>query len=521
MLKTSKILCLALFFSAISNAYAAPTGLRVGIYSGTGAEADKTLALYRAVAAMGHHPLGLTRETILGGHLTRANIDVFIIPDGEDGVRSGTGHYADSSTSLGGFAMRNAIRSYLNSGGGLVAMEAGAYFASLNGGALDVYRANYQWTTPVPAKRTLTITDPTFGSGDQEAWQSYGGGYFSVASNATVVARDTLARPVIVRASYNAGRVVLTSFELSLRGDSELDWTIWDNWAMGGVHNNSEGAWVLLGRMINFAYNGDSSAPVINSSNPTGAPVAVIATHTTDGGQWPGLLPDVGRALEYSGNVPLAIRFQEIKDNRLTLDNFKAVFFDGGYAYGFLTGLSGYEQRIRDFVSSGGGYWGDCAGSFYPAAVLNWAGVNYNYPLDLYQGTVVGPINDIIPWPQYALTPININDPVVGNLGTTRQLYYGGGYFNIPTDAQQGSHVYTVGTFAYSGSAAGKAAAVRYTYGAGHVMLVTSHLQAWPGHELFDWTEWDDYLLNGTTSLSNPDNTWNVFSALINNWVLL
>ena len=132
---------------------------------------------------------------------------------------------------------------------------------------------------------------------------------------------------------------------------------------MGGVHNNSVGVWTMLGRMIGWAYNGDSSAPAINPSpNPTGARVAVIAQHTSDGGAWSGLLPAVGRGIEFAGHIPLAIRFQDVINGSLTLANFKVVTFPGGYAYGYKTGLAGYEGNIRNFISSGGSYYGICAG---------------------------------------------------------------------------------------------------------------------------------------------------------------
>lgn len=39
---------------------ASAASLKVGIYSGNGAESSTTLALYRAVASMGHQPMALT-----------------------------------------------------------------------------------------------------------------------------------------------------------------------------------------------------------------------------------------------------------------------------------------------------------------------------------------------------------------------------------------------------------------------------------------------------------------------------
>jgi glutamine amidotransferase-like uncharacterized protein len=501
---------------------AASTGLRVGIYSGTGAESDKILALFRAVAANGHSPLAITRSDILQGRLTRANFDVFILPAGEDGKRCCAGHYSDDGDSLGGIPAQDAIRAYLNSGGGMVGIEAGANFGSINGGTLDVYKANYNTITTAIGKQTMTIVDATFGSGAQEAWQSYGGGYFSTVAGATVVAKDSANRPVIVRAPYNAGRVIMSAWDLELRGDSELDWTIWDNWAMGGAHANSAGAWSMLGRMIGWAYNGDSSAPTLSvTPNPSGARVAVLASHNTDGGAWPGLLPAVARSIEYSGHVPLAIRFQEIKDNRLTAANFKVLTVPGGYAYGYKTGLAGHEQKIRDFLTLGGGYYGICAGAFYAPDTIVWEGKTYAYPLQIYKGISTGPVADLAPWPQYVLTPMNVSgDAVIGNLGTIQQMYYGGGSFSIPTVAQQGTTVYTASTFAYSGTDGGKPGMVRYTYGAGHVVLITTHPEARAGSNL-DWMYWDNFAVNSNTPVSNPDNPWTVVNSALDNWLTL
>jgi hypothetical protein len=56
----------------------------------------------------------------------------------------------------------------------------------------------------------------------------------------TVVATDASNRPVIVRRSAGAGRLILASPVLELRGDSELDCTIWDNWAMARAQKSAE-----------------------------------------------------------------------------------------------------------------------------------------------------------------------------------------------------------------------------------------------------------------------------------------
>ena len=162
--------------------------------------------------------------------------------------------------------------------------------------------------------------------------------------------------------------------------------------------------------------------------------------------------------------MPLAIRFTDIINNRLTLANFKVAVFPGGYAYGYKTGLAGHESKIRSFINSGGSYYGVCAGSFYAASSGVWEKKTYSYPLQLFNSSDVGPINDIIAWPGYTPSPINYSGDVeIGNFGTVPVMYDGGGYHHIPTEIQQGAKAYTAGVFAGS-SALGKANLVRYTY---------------------------------------------------------
>ena len=520
-LSSAVALTTILLFTVFSSTslQASPTGLRVAIYSDTGAESSTVLAIFRAVASLGDSPMAITTADIQNGRLTTANFDVFIIPPGQDGKKCCAGHYSDVDV-LDALATKAAMRAYLSGGGGIVAEEAGAYYASQNGGTFDIYCGKYTNVTNNIGKVTFTIVDPLFGSGAQQVWQSYGGGYFpNPPAKVTVVATDGSNNPTIVRQSYGRGRLIMTSYVLELRGDTDLDWTIWDNWAMGGVHNNSVGVWQMLGRMIGWAYNGDSSLPAVNPAPlPPGDNVAVIAQHTNDGGAYPGLLPGVARAIEYAGHVPLAIRFQEVISGQLTLANFKVVVFPGGDAYGYKTGLAGYEGNVRNFISSGGSYYGICAGSYYAAATIVWQGKTYSYPLDIYKGEDIGAISDIAPWPQYAITPLNISgDSVIGNFGTVHAMYYGGGYHTIPTESQQGAVVYSAATFT-TGSASGKSDLVRYTYGAGKVALSSTHLESRAGSNV-DWMYWDNFLYDSTTPVTNPDNPWDGMAAIFNNWL--
>lgn len=497
----------------------APTGLDVCVYSGHGADSGHILALYRAIQAIGHTPLSFTKDDIDLGRLTTANCDVLVIPEGTGGKRCCGDNYADVD-GLDAVGTKASMRSYLSGGGGIVAEATAAYFASQNGGTFDIYSGNYTSVTSV-GKHTFTVTDPAFGSGSFQTWMTSGGGYFPAPPAGVTTVATEGSNAVIVRQAYGSGRLVMTAYALELRGDSELDWTKWDDWAMGGVHANSIGTVGVLGRMINWAGSGDSSAPSVNyPANPPGMRVAIVATHTSDGGAWPGGLGATARATEYAGHVPLAIRFDEIKSGRLTLSNFHTVVFPGGYSYGYKTGLAGYEQLVRDFVSGGGSFLGVCAGAFYVADTVVWLNKSYAYPMGLYHSAETGPIDDVIAWPGYALTPAVITDPVLGNLGRRQVIYYGGGYFQIPSDAQQGAHVNTAATFDYTGTQHGSPMVVRYTYGAGHVALSTTHFEYRPGSHA-DWQLWDDYQYGSSLPLTNPDDTWPVLSSVFNNWLAL
>jgi len=489
----------------------AQSSYKVAIYCDDGSNGESILAVFRAVAAMGHKVYGIGKSDIEHGRLNTSNFDVLILPPAENGW-AWSYWYEFLGTSA-----NNNIKSFVNNGGGFVGIGAGARYASTYYSYfLGLYGGTYTgWSGS--GRYTFNIVDPTFGSGDQEAYMSTGGGYFPwsgvSASGATVLVENYYNNPVAVRDDYGAGRVILTSIELSLLGDSLLDWTIWDNWEMGG-HPNSEGAWKLLGRMIDWAAGGNASEPTINTSNPSGEYVAVISTHTSDGGASPKLIPAIGRSIEYAGHIPLSIRFKDIQNNELTISNFDAVVFPGGYAYGYKTGLSGDESKVLNFVSSGGGYLGICAGSYYAANAIFWDGTWYTYPLNLFKGYDFGPITTIAGLDgdnlTYALTSISISDPVIGYLGTQQQLYYGGGW-KLSYGGQT-----TVATY---NDYYGTSDAIRFTYGAGHVLLVGTHPEALAGSNE-DWLYWDNYEYNSNTTLSNPDNPWDFVDKAFNNWLI-
>lgn len=147
-------------------------------------------------------------------------------------------------------------------------------------------------------------------------------------------------------------------------------------------------------------------------------------------------------------------------------------------------GWSGdYEERItpagmeniRQFVRDGGCFVGICAGAFFASALITWEGESFDYPAGLFAGQTVGPLAGIAPWPQHAMTSIELDSrhPINAALASPRrQLYYGGPYF-VLNGSQK---VDIVARYAENG----QPAAITFTYGAGCVFLTGLHFEAGP-----------------------------------------
>ncbi|NOX38873.1 MAG: T9SS type A sorting domain-containing protein [Calditrichaeota bacterium] len=195
--------------------------------------------------------------------------------------------------------------------------------------------------------------------------------------------------------------------------------------------------------------------------------------------------------------------------NTIVLKNYyQAIFMPGGDAYYYKLYIdSSGVQHIRDLVFSGGGYIGTCAGAYYASDSIRWEGGTYDYPLDLFQGFSNGAIDVIAPWPNYTMTPINMNpnNPINQYApAAMTSLYYGGQTF-VP---HAGVQVDTLFTWAaYHDSVGG----ISFTYGSGRVLLMGIH------PEIDENTNRD-----GTTfadSLDDRESDWNWLWTAID-WLL-
>ncbi|MDP2926412.1 MAG: hypothetical protein Q8N99_08595 [Nanoarchaeota archaeon] len=119
--------------------------------------------------------------------------------------------------------------------------------------------------------------------------------------------------------------------------------------------------------------------------------------------------------------------------NLANYPNVKVYIQPGGNAYYQQNSLSiAGKNNIKNYISSGKGYVGICAGFYYTALDYYWQGSYYNWPdlLGLYP-TVEGSITDIADYdqnPGYALTSVSNGE---------QMIYYGGptrGWRQTPTD---------------------------------------------------------------------------------------
>ena len=564
----------------------AATTVRVAIYCDAGSNPADTVATFRALQACGFDIYGIGIQDIAMGRLTTSNYDVLLLPAGASDDRI---WYYDTTY---GFSadMKQDVDDFAADGGGVVGIEGGANFMCADTGtpahSLNLYGGSYtpgytvyppagpNPTPGLPGKTTITYTDSDFGSGTQEIYKSYGTGTIAACGASgdygasTTIATTPEYGDSIMCATYaGAGHVVVCSVLPELRGDSTLDWTIWDNWVMGGTQANSIGCWSLLGRMINWAYNGTATAPTMTTyANPAGRKIGILTSleFYGTGGVYPAYLPSLFLAVAASGNLPLSVRASEINGvflSNLTTANFDAFilpdswFGDNGVgetAEAKDLGAAG-ATAIKNFAASGGGVMGIGEGSTGYLSADYWAitdfgspdpkdwnfnACTFNHPATLFGGSTV--YYQVAGWPWQLDTVTTSGDPVIGTLNSgvgvqsfniDRPTFYGLDFTD--TLSQDGATV--VSTYDdypvinFSADSGNEPADIRCLYPtdgdpaaqtAGHVLLSS------PDHNLLsgsddDWTTWDNYVWWSNTPLVNPDNPkpWDFIDAALNHWV--
>jgi glutamine amidotransferase-like uncharacterized protein len=153
-----------------------------------------------------------------------------------------------------------------------------------------------------------------------------------------------------------------------------------------------------------------------------------------------------------------------LRKRRASLEGAVVWVQPGGHSWNAAHALGAKKmERLRRFVSEGGGYVGFCAGAFLASA--GWTGTRNNDPLVPMLG-LIPLLTDVYDNPQAA------SILAIDWLGTTHYFYWEGGpYFIEP--ATPLNNIEVVGRYAN-----GQLAALRTTFGQGRVFVTGFHPEA-------------------------------------------
>lgn len=186
-----------------------------------------------------------------------------------------------------------------------------------------------------------------------------------------------------------------------------------------------------------------------------------------DAGVWNLGAISMVKALEQSG-LPCKVL---TRDNLAQLKSLKALVLPGGYAglQWMALGPDGC-QGIREFVEGGGHCLGVCAGSYLISKTVRYQGIDYPYPIVLFDGVAEGPVAGLPDYPNWGPVFVKVTpEGAIRHLGVaqTRAALYGGG-----PRFTGGSDVKVLLTYPD-----GSAAAVTRHLGKGEVVAVGVHLE--------------------------------------------
>ena len=186
------------------------------------------------------------------------------------------------------------------------------------------------------------------------------------------------------------------------------------------------------------------------------------------------------------------------------LVDFDMLVIPGGWAGTYNEELAGIGiTEIREFVQDGGAFFGVCAGAYFGCDLISWEGGTIDYPLGLFGGWGIGPIEEIAEWPDYAMCEISLNHSssiidFSGEPANHSVMYYGGPWFDV--SGQEGIH--TLATF----EANNKSAMIAFDYEEGRVFLSGPHPE-WEEDSNRDNCTWE----NG---LEDAGSEWNMMLAV-------
>jgi glutamine amidotransferase-like uncharacterized protein len=171
------------------------------------------------------------------------------------------------------------------------------------------------------------------------------------------------------------------------------------------------------------------------------------------------------------------------------LDDYDLLVVPGGFAGDYNDDLGGSgRSMILSFIQNGGAFFGVCAGAYFGCDWIIWEETPIEYYLDLFSGCGIGAIDEIEPWPGYAMCDINVaRESELIDLSTEPEnhtvMYYGGPYF-VPDNPED---VEIIARYAVNN----EPAMIALEYEAGRVFLSGPHPE-WEEDSDRDGQAWPD-----------------------------
>jgi len=195
---------------------------------------------------------------------------------------------------------------------------------------------------------------------------------------------------------------------------------------------------------------------------------AVVVALYSDQGCWDDSVRAAENMFQWMGYAVELVNADRI--NNQGLDGFKILCIPCGDMYQYAKDISsGGQENIKDFIGSGGGYIGICGGAYFASERIIWAGKNIpTAPLGIFPGKAEGIIDEIAPFPHYAMCEVNMVDstnPITRSEGDSVWMLY---YWGPVLTPNEDTDIDILGRYEIGD----QPAMVAFYYGQGRVFLI-------------------------------------------------
>jgi len=204
-----------------------------------------------------------------------------------------------------------------------------------------------------------------------------------------------------------------------------------------------------------------------NTPSPTQADIAIYAGR----GTWDDSVQAIRNMLEWMNCTVETLDAQHI--NNIGLSAFRVLCVPGGNMYDYAQDITlRGKENIRDFVHNGGGYIGICGGAYFASEEVYWRGSQLSMtPLSLFPGRAAGPIDEIMAYPNYTMTRVNVLNqahPIITSERDAESMLY---YWGPALTPNANANITILGNYDISN----QAAMLALEYGHGKVFLIGTH----------------------------------------------